>query len=105
MVDTSGDEDDGFDEILIPGDYKTAGQIMDDEIYSDFVTKVKSGVHVVAMVDCCHSGTAMDLPYVCGVGEGELRRDDGFKMPLGGMELKGKKKKQPAKKKVPKKRA
>jgi hypothetical protein len=35
IVDTSGDEDDGFDEILIPGDYKTSGQIVDDEIYEE----------------------------------------------------------------------
>jgi flagellar biosynthesis GTPase FlhF len=87
MVDTNGDEEDGFDEILIPGDYKESGQIVDDEIFSEFVTKVPAGVHVVAMIDCCHSGTAMDLPYVCSVGDGEIRRDDGFKMPITGMEL------------------
>ena len=40
MEDKSGDEDDGFDEILIPVDYKENGQIVDDEIYEEFVTKV-----------------------------------------------------------------
>jgi hypothetical protein len=101
MVDTDGDEEDGMDEILIPGDYKESGQIVDDEIYSDFVTKVPAGVHVVAMIDCCHSGTAMDLPYVCSVGDTEIRRDDGFKMPITGMELTPKKKE---KVKAPKKK-
>jgi flagellar biosynthesis GTPase FlhF len=99
MVDTSGDEEDGLDEILIPGDYKENGQIVDDWIFDEFVCKVAGGVHVVAMIDCCHSGTAMDLPYVCSVGDGEIRRDDGFKLPITGMELVPKKDKDKKKKK------
>ena len=79
MEDKDGDEDDGYDEILIPGDYKVSGQIVDDWIYNEFVKKIPAGVHVVALVDCCHSGTAMDLPYVCGAGDSEIRRDEGFK--------------------------
>lgn len=78
LADRDGDEDDGYDEILIPGDYKENGQIVDDWIYSEFVTKIQAGVHVVALIDCCHSGTAMDLPYVCNVGENEIRRSEGF---------------------------
>lgn len=88
MADKDGDEEDGYDEILIPGDFKESGHIVDDWIYSEFVTKVRAGVHVVALVDCCHSGTAMDLPYVCNVGEHEIRRDDGFKKPATGGGLK-----------------
>jgi hypothetical protein len=99
IADQDGDEEDGFDEILIPGDYKESGQIVDDWIYSEFVTKVQAGVHVVAIVDCCHSGTAMDLPYVCNVGEHEIRRDDGFKMPATGTTLTPKKKDKDKKKK------
>lgn len=99
IADKEGDEDDGYDEILIPGDYKESGQIVDDWIYSAFVTKIKAGVHVVAIVDCCHSGTAMDLPYVCNVGEHEIRRDDGFKMPATGAVLTPKKKDKDKKKK------
>eukprot|EP00934_Nitzschia_sp_Nitz4_P009028 Nitzschia sp. Nitz4//scaffold10_size219509//144329//145619//NITZ4_001444-RA/size219509-processed-gene-0.88-mRNA-1//1//CDS//3329532968//9018//frame0 len=98
MVDTSGDEDDGFDEILIPGDHRESGQIVDDWIYDEFVTKVKAGVHVVALIDCCHSGTAMDLPYVCNVGDGEIRRDAGFKIPASGTTLTPKKKEKESKK-------
>lgn len=103
IPDEDGDEEDGYDEILIPGDYKESGQIVDDWIYSEFVSKVKAGVHVVAIVDCCHSGTAMDLPYVCNVGEHEIRRDDGFKMPVSGAQLTPKKEKDGKKKKPEKK--
>jgi hypothetical protein len=93
MIDRSGDEDDGYDEILIPGDYKESGQITDDEIFQTFVTKVPAGVHVVAMVDCCHSGTAMDLPYVCNVGDGEMSPKEGYKaIPITGAALVPKKK-------------
>ena len=105
MEDKDGDEEDGYDEILIPGDYKESGQIVDDWIYAEFVTKVPAGVHVVAIVDCCHSGTAMDLPYVCNVGEYEIRRDDGFKLPASGVELTPKKKDKEKKKKKTDKKA
>ena len=87
MVDTSGDEDDGFDEILIPSDFKESGQIVDDEIYEEFVQQVRAGVTVTAMIDCCHSGTAMDLPYVCNAGEHDMHRDAGYKIPASGMNL------------------
>jgi hypothetical protein len=73
-----------MDEVLFPGDFKENGHIKDDEIYSEFISQAPSGVHVVAMVDCCHSGTAMNLPYVCGPGEGELRQSGGFK-PVPGV--------------------
>jgi len=103
IEDKDGDEDDGYDEILIPGDHKESGHIVDDWIYSEFVKKIPAGVHVVAVVDCCHSGTAMDLPYVCGVGDGQIRRDEGFKSSAtntSGNKKKGKdKKKKPVEKK------
>lgn len=94
MKDRDGDEEDGYDEILIPGDYKESGQIVDDEIYQHFVTQVPPGVHVVAMIDCCHSGTAMDLPYVCNVGDGAIHPKDGYRpIAITGAELVPKKKK------------
>ena len=111
IADRDNEEEDGFDETLIPGDYVDAGPIIDDEIYSMFVTKVSAGVHVVAMIDCCHSGTALDLPYVCNVGDGEIHRDEGFKMPIVDKVKKEKKKKkkestkkEPTKKKGTKKK-
>eukprot|EP01095_Lingulamoeba_sp_RSL-Kostka_P014611 TRINITY_DN642_c0_g1_i2.p1 TRINITY_DN642_c0_g1~~TRINITY_DN642_c0_g1_i2.p1 ORF type:complete len:177 (+),score=67.21 TRINITY_DN642_c0_g1_i2:413-943(+) len=38
--------------------------IVDDELYDQLVDKIPEGVRLTAILDCCHSGTALDLPYV-----------------------------------------
>lgn len=77
-------EADGFNEVLLPGDYRDSGPVFDDEIYHLFVTQVQAGVHVVAVIDCCNPGKAMALPYVCHAGEEEIYQDDTFRMPVDG---------------------
>lgn len=62
--DQDGDEKDGYDETLVPLDYQTAGQIRDDTLFKDFVGKLREGVFATSIMDCCHSGTVLDLPYV-----------------------------------------
>ena len=62
-MDTSGDEDDGYDETLIPVDYKRSGQILDDTLCDELVKKMQKGVLATSLMDCCHSGTVLDLPY------------------------------------------
>eukprot|EP00667_Euglena_gracilis_P018623 EG_transcript_19790 len=61
--DTDGDEADGYDETILPVDFKSAGQIVDDEIFDLLVRPLPSGVRMTAVMDCCHSGTGMDLPF------------------------------------------
>lgn len=51
------------DETILPTDYKTAGQIVDDELNELLVKPLLPGVTLHALIDACHSGTAMDLPY------------------------------------------
>jgi len=62
VVDTSGDEDDGYDETLIPVDFKRAGQITDDELFANLVRPMPKGVLMTSLMDCCHSGTY----FYCG---------------------------------------
>lgn len=62
VADTSGDEADGMDETICPADYTTAGQIVDDDIYAMLVKPLPPGARMHAIMDCCHSGTGMDLP-------------------------------------------
>lgn len=61
--DDSGMEADGFNETICPCDYSRAGQIVDDEIWSNLVHPLPSGVRLTALMDCCHSGTGLDLPF------------------------------------------
>jgi hypothetical protein len=61
-----GDEEDGFDETLLPNDYKRAGEIVDDELNRAMVRPLPQGAVLHALVDACHSGTALDLPFRWG---------------------------------------
>ncbi|CAI4219307.1 unnamed protein product [Parascedosporium putredinis] len=62
--DLDGDEDDGYDEVIYPVDYKSAGHIVDDQIHDILVKPLRPGVRLTAIFDSCHSGSAMDLPYI-----------------------------------------
>lgn len=61
--DDFGEEDDGYDEVLCPVDYAESGMIRDDDLFDIFVEGLPIGVHVVSLMDCCHSGTILDLPF------------------------------------------
>lgn len=61
--DETGHEADGFNETILPLDYQRAGQITDDVIWNILVWPLTSGVRLTAIMDCCHSGTGLDLPY------------------------------------------
>ncbi|PRT56019.1 Metacaspase-1 [Wickerhamiella sorbophila] len=62
--DLDGDEDDGYDEVIYPVDFEVAGQIVDDEMHEIMVRPLPPGCRLTAFFDSCHSGTALDLPYV-----------------------------------------
>jgi len=61
--DYSGDERDGLNETLLPCDFRRSGQIVDDDINERLVNPLPRGVYLHAIIDACHSGTAMDLEY------------------------------------------
>lgn len=62
--DLDGDEDDGYDEVIYPVDFRTAGHIVDDEMHRIMVSPLQPGVRLTAIFDSCHSGSALDLPYI-----------------------------------------
>lgn len=62
--DLDGDEDDGYDEVIYPVDFRTAGHIVDDEMHRIMVQSLQPGVRLTAIFDSCHSGSALDLPYI-----------------------------------------
>lgn len=93
MRDLDGDEEDGYDETILPMDYRTAGQIVDDEMHRILVKPLPAGVHFTILFDSCHSGTAMDLPYIYNP-YGQLESSVGhsgpkFRVPTSSMDLLG----------------
>ncbi|KIV96385.1 hypothetical protein, variant 2 [Exophiala mesophila] len=62
--DLDGDEEDGYDEVIYPVDFRSAGHIVDDEMHRIMVMSLQPGVRLTAIFDSCHSGSALDLPYV-----------------------------------------
>lgn len=62
--DLDGDEDDGYDEVIYPVDFRQTGHITDDEMHRIMVMPLVPGVRLTAIFDSCHSGTALDLPYI-----------------------------------------
>jgi hypothetical protein len=71
--DDNGDEVDGRDEELCPVDYKKSGSILDDDINDAIVKPLTQGVKLHAIIDTCHSGTMLDLPYLCRFNRYSLR--------------------------------
>uniref|UniRef100_A0A0A9G170 Uncharacterized protein n=1 Tax=Arundo donax TaxID=35708 RepID=A0A0A9G170_ARUDO len=66
-LDNNGDEVDGYDEALCPMDFEDRGVILDDEINATIVRPLGQGVKLHAIIDTCHSGTILDLPYLCRI--------------------------------------
>ncbi len=67
--DKNGDESDGKDEYICPVDLKC---ISDDEVRS-ILNLLNNDTILLAVMDCCHSGTNMDLPYLFNQVGGKLK--------------------------------
>jgi len=76
IKDTDGDEYDGYDEVIYPVDFKKhpgdQGVIVDDRMHEIMVRPLPAGCRLTAIFDSCHSGSALDLPYVYST-EGKIK--------------------------------
>eukprot|EP01054_Gregarina_sp_Poly1_P010876 Gregarina_sp_Poly_1__10875@NODE_847_length_5991_cov_96_588623_g612_i0_p5_GENE_NODE_847_length_5991_cov_96_588623_g612_i0NODE_847_length_5991_cov_96_588623_g612_i0_p5_ORF_typecomplete_len152_score20_30Peptidase_C14/PF00656_22/7_1e33Raptor_N/PF14538_6/0_056Raptor_N/PF14538_6/2_7e02Peptidase_C13/PF01650_18/0_056_NODE_847_length_5991_cov_96_588623_g612_i054865941 len=63
-------ESDGLDETICPLDFRKHGDIRDDEIAKKLIVNLPPGVRLFCVMDCCHSGTGLDLPFVCDIDRG-----------------------------------
>ncbi|KAF8914273.1 caspase domain-containing protein [Gymnopilus junonius] len=70
--DLDGDEGDGYDEVIYPLDFESNGHIVDDLMHDIMVKPLPAGCRLTAIYDSCHSGTALDLPYVYST-EGKIK--------------------------------
>lgn len=57
------------DDAIVPLDFGTSGFIVDDDLRKNIVEKVPNGAKLRVFLDCCHSGTGLDLPYNYKIGE------------------------------------
>lgn len=66
-ADFNGDETDGQDELIVPIDAVSLNTyILDDELNKLIRNTLKPGAKLVALFDCCFSGTMLDLRYTYG---------------------------------------
>ncbi|OAP65482.1 metacaspase-1A [Fonsecaea erecta] len=72
--DLDGDEEDGYDEVIYPVDFRTQGHIVDDEMHRIMVKPLQPGVRLTAIFDSCHSGSALDLPGMASSAMGLFKR-------------------------------
>lgn len=63
IKDTNKDETDKKDETIVPLDFETKGDITDDWLFANMVSKIEENVNLYCFFDCCHSGTIIDLKY------------------------------------------
>lgn len=78
LDDTNGDERDGKDETICPVDFdfekKDSGFIRDDELRWILCEHDKD-VKLRVVLDCCHSGSGMDLPFMWRYYSSIIRKD------------------------------
>ncbi|MED6165460.1 hypothetical protein PIB30_099761 [Stylosanthes scabra] len=92
-LDLNMDEIDGYDEAICPLDFEHQGKILDDEINATIVRPLPHGAKLHAIIDACHSGTLLDLPYFCKINrEGyyiweDHRRPGIYKGTNGGLAI------------------
>ncbi|TEB34740.1 peptidase C14 [Coprinellus micaceus] len=70
--DLDGDEGDGYDEVIYPVDFESSGHIVDDTMHDIMVKPLPEGCRLTAIFDSCHSGSALDLPYIYST-EGKIK--------------------------------
>jgi|UniRef100_A0A6C0IUU3 hypothetical protein len=60
VPDRSNDEDDRMDEAICPA---VGANILDDELRTTLIDQLPPLVSLTILLDCCHSGTGIDLRY------------------------------------------
>jgi len=76
ITDWNGDETDGQDEVICPVDFETKGFIPDDWFRNQFLKKLNQNTKVRILMDCCHSGTIMDLKYKFDINNKYIENND-----------------------------
>lgn len=85
FMDTTGDENDGQDELIVPlGACSIMDCILDDEFRGIIDKHLKPGAKLLALFDCCHSGSTLDLKYTYGQPDQNVKETAGDVFMISG---------------------
>jgi hypothetical protein len=74
----------GLDDTICPVDFQENGQIDSNILHQHLVSQLPPSAQLHAVFDCCHSGSAMQLPYVYRTDdEGNVNVVDKYGKPIG----------------------
>jgi metacaspase-1 len=71
-----------MDNTICPVDFKQAGQIVDDDMNAIVVRGLPPCVRLTSIFDCCHSGSALDLPFTYHI-DGSIKTNKNALARLG----------------------
>lgn len=92
VFDKEKKKDGQLDGTLIPVDFVKAGPVRAGNFYSVLICAMPAGVILTCVIDCCHGGSVVDLPYRFTAGDDQTEnqsisvirligsdRDDGYR--------------------------
>ena len=83
VPDPDGDRESGYDDTIVPVDYLQNGQLDSDNLHRHLVSKLPRSSTLFVVFDCCHSGSAIELPFVYRTdSEGNVNLMDNVKEGL-----------------------
>jgi len=62
--DPTGNHPSGVLDTICPVDFQTGGQIDSDTLHEHLVSRLPPNSTLFVILDCCHSGSALELPFV-----------------------------------------
>ena len=65
VINLTGGEADGKDEVIIPLDYPTTKILITDNELHEIFSMLPATCNLFSLIDACNSGTVLDLQYVC----------------------------------------
>jgi metacaspase-1 len=87
VPDPYGQRQSGYDSTIVPVDFEVHGQINSDILHRHLVSALPPNSTMFVVFDCCHSGSALELPWVYKADEdGNINLMDNFE---AGMQLMG----------------
>ncbi|KAJ4363993.1 hypothetical protein N0V83_009447 [Neocucurbitaria cava] len=64
IQDVDGNNSSGMDDSIVPSDFESRGQISSTLLHEHLVTYMARECTLFIIMDCCHSGSAVELPFV-----------------------------------------